>query len=128
MDGSMRFFKENAEPQDHMSYFCCNCSPFLSFLFPDLEKVLDHLLIIFSFSGQNYVQSDPQQRLVKLKVGGRAKVFRQGFQSHRFNYRTGCPKTSGFFIVFLLNRVSSHKWFSTNRVLYHPCQPQMVFN
>ena len=31
-------------------------------------------------SGQNYVQSDPQQRLVKLKVGGRAKVFRQGFQ------------------------------------------------
>ncbi len=65
-----------------------------------------------SFSGQNYVQSDPQQRLVKLKVGGRAKVFRQGFQKHRFNYRKGCPESKWFFHRFsLLNRVSSQKWY-----------------
>ena len=43
------------------------------------QKMLDSFLTLYLCSGQNYVQSDLQQRLVKLKVGGRAKVFRQGF-------------------------------------------------
>ncbi len=114
MDGSVRFFKEIAAPQAQMSYFlhlqptyATTAAHFIVSIL-DLEKVkvLNHFLIILFFSGQNYVQSDPQQRLVKLKVGGRAKVFRQGFQSYRFYLSNRVSKNNN--VVLLPENLRAH--------------------